>query len=245
VTITPYYEDSFAAIYHGDALSVLAALDRPALVDAVITDPPYSSGTTESAKPGRDQMLRGQRFLDPIENDRMTTPGFVWLIREVALAVKQRLRLGASFVSFIDWRQWPTLVGALESVNLRVQAMVVWDKCSFGMGNGFRGQHELICHASNGVPNVGDRATPNVLRVPRDLTDSHPSPKPVELMRHLVRVCTPEGGMVLDPLMGAGSTLRAAKDEGRLSVGIEINERYCEIAARRLAQEVLDFGGAA
>lgn len=239
--MTPYYDDGTCVIFHGDALAVLDMLDDEVHpdYDAVVTDPPYSSGTTEAKKPGRDQMLRGARFANPIENDRMTTPGFVWLVREVALVVKPSLVAGGSFLSFIDWRQWPTLVGALESVNLRVQTMVVWDKCSFGMGNGFRGQHELICHASNGVPNVSDRATPNVLQVPRDQSDDHPSPKPVELMRHLVRVCAPVGGLVLDPFMGAGSTLRAAKDSGRRAIGVEIEERYCEIAALRLGQEVL------
>lgn len=67
----------------------------------------------------------------------------------------------------------------------------------------------------------------------------HPSPKPQELMRWLILGATEIGGMVLDPFMGSGTTLRAAKDLNRKAIGIEIEEKYCEIAAQRLSQEVL------
>jgi hypothetical protein len=70
--------------------------------------------------------------------------------------------------------------------------------------------------------------------------DSHPHAKPLDVMTKLLRACPP--GVVLDPFMGSGSTLRAAKDIGRKAVGIEVEERYCEIAARRMCQEVLDLG---
>ena len=70
----------------------------------------------------------------------------------------------------------------------------------------------------------------------------HPAAKPEPLIRHLLEVSTLPGGTVLDPFTGSGTTLRAAKDLGRKSIGIELDERYCEIAATRLGQEVFDFG---
>jgi DNA modification methylase len=236
--VKPYYDQGGITIYHADALQVLAELgDR---VDAVVCDPPYASGArTEQAKRSSGQMLRGQRFATPIENDQMTTHGFVWLMREMLYAVRPMLPDGGSILSFIDWRQWPNLLGAVESVNYRVNTMVVWDKASFGMGNGFRQQHELIMHASKGVPTAHSRSVGNVLSYPRRNTKDHPSPKPIALMARLLEVVAPGGGLVLDPFMGAGATLLAAKETGRKAIGIEIEERYCEIAAERLGQEVL------
>jgi len=76
-------------------------------------------------------------------------------------------------------------------------------------------------------------------------TGDHPCPKPLSLLRWLVEQGSDPESLVLDPFMGSGTTLRAAKDLGRKAIGIEIEERYCEIAAKRLGQEVLDFGGTA
>jgi site-specific DNA-methyltransferase (adenine-specific) len=67
--------------------------------------------------------------------------------------------------------------------------------------------------------------------------NTHPTVKPVDLMRWLIRLVTPPGGVLLEPFMGSGTTLVAAKLEGRRAVGIEVNPEYCEIAVQRLKQE--------
>lgn len=239
---TPFFDDGQSVIYHGDVLDVLAELETP--VDAVLTDPPYASGTRlEAHKSSSGAMLRAGRFAArPIELDQMTTTGFVWLMRAVATGLRRLLPEGGSLLSFIDWRQWPNLVGAMETCNYRVQGMVIWDKGSMGLGNGFRAQHELICHASKGVPTVHDRSCGNVFRAAREAPVDHPSPKPVGLLERLLPVVTPPGGLVLDPFMGSGSTLRAAANRGYRAIGIEAEERYCEIAASRLDQGALNFG---
>lgn len=180
--MTPYYEENGFTIYHGDCLDVLADLE--CAVDAVITDPPYSSGTRhEAAKSSSGAMLRAGRFSDrPIDLDQMTTTGFVWLLRAVGYRCRSLLVEGGSFLSFIDWRQWPNLVGAIETANLRVQGMVVWNKGHFGLGNGFRSQHELICHAAKGVPKIHNKGVGNVLSFSREEPIDHPSPKPADLL---------------------------------------------------------------
>ena len=73
----------------------------------------------------------------------------------------------------------------------------------------------------------------------------HPTQKPLDLMRWCLGFLPPDTGSIIDPFMGSGTTLRAAKDAGIRAVGVELDERYCEIAAKRMAQEALDFGGVA
>ena len=243
MSVEPYYQDEHVTLYHGDAPTIIPTLADP--VSAIVTDPPYASGSRkEATRVSSGAMVRGERFADhPIENDQMTTTGFVWLIRETVLAAKPLLLPGGSVLSFIDWRQWPTLVGALETCNLRVQNMVVWDKGAIGMGNGFRNRHELICHAADGVPLVDNKGTANVLQfapadeviaVPKDRLIFHPSPKPVALMERLLAVVTKPGGLVLDPFAGGGATLIAAKRTGRRAVGIETSIDHCRTIAARL-----------
>jgi site-specific DNA-methyltransferase (adenine-specific) len=243
----PYYEDDLVTLYHGDCLKTLDALSIAGTeLAAVVTDPPYASGArTEAAKSTSGAMLRGARWASkPIENDQMTSTGFVWLIREVCYAVRPMLIDGGNLLAFIDWRQWPNLVGAIETTNMRVNGMVVWDKQSYGLGNGFRAQHELVCHASKGTARIASRSVGNVLAAKRVPNDDHPSPKPVSLMETLLEVVSEPGELVLDPFAGGGATLLAARNLGRRAIGIESEEQHCETTARRLAQDTL-FGGVA
>ncbi len=110
-----------------------------------------------------------------------------------------------------------------------------------GMGQGFRCQHELMLHASRGVARVNHRGAGNVFQHPREEPSDHPSPKPVALMARLIEVVSARGEAIIDPVMGSGRTLRAAKDLGRRAIGIEIEEKYCEVAAKLLQQEALPF----
>ena len=75
--------------------------------------------------------------------------------------------------------------------------------------------------------------------------NGHPCPKPLDWATWLVLRCCEFGGLIIDPFCGSGTTLRAAKNLGRRAIGIERNERYCEVAARRMGQEVLDLGAVA
>jgi DNA modification methylase len=235
----PYWQsdDRAFTVYNSDTLVALDHLRGGGRrFRCVIMDPPYASGSrTETEKATSGAMVRGKRWADrPIDCDQMTTTGFVWLMRETALAVRDMLDDGASVFAFIDWRQWPNLVGALESCNFRVNQMLVWDKGSFGMGNGFRNQHELIVHASKGIPRIADHSFGNVLPAKRADAEHHPSPKPPELIAKLLRVATEPGDDVLDPYMGGGATLVAGKTLGRRVTGIEGVREHCDTTIARL-----------
>lgn len=241
MTVKPYYEHAGITIYHGDALAVLADLPSES-VGIVATDPPYSSGARNAATlRARGSMRRNAEADDSwICGDNLTAHGFGMLVRLLAVETLRVTARDGHFFSFMDWRQLPVLQGAIEAAGWSPRALLVWDKMHYGMGNGFRQQAEFILHASKGT---GD----NFLRhdlgtVYRDRRQSdeigHPTVKPVGVVETCMSAVP---GSVCDPFMGSGTSLIAAKNLGRKAIGIEIKERYCEIAAKRLSQEVLDF----
>lgn len=223
-------------LYLGDSLTVLEDLD---VAHTIIMDPPYSSGARTTAQlRGRGGMSRKEEWKEsPLPNDRLSVNGFSWLMRQVGLEAARLLVDGGSLLSFIDWRQYPPLYGCIESCNFQIINLVVWDKEVFGMGNGFRNQHELILHASKGTPRIFDRSVPNVIGSKRIASSNlHPTEKPVALLEDLVKVCCDVGETVLDPFMGSGTTGVAAVKNGRSFIGIELDPVYFETACKRIRE---------
>lgn len=235
----PYYEEDGIVIYHGDALSAVSSLATDT-VGIVFTDPPYSSGARNAAMlRSRGSMRRNAEADDSwIAGDNLTAHGFAMLVRMFAAeTLRVSVRDGHLF-SFIDWRQLPVLQGAIEASGWSPRALLVWDKTHYGLGNGFRQQAEFVLHASKGTgDNFLRHDLGTIFRIPRPGDEfGHPTVKPIDLV-HACLSAVP--GLVLDPFMGSGTTLVAAKRLGRRAIGIEIEERYCEIAAKRLAQGAL------
>lgn len=241
----PYYADDLVTLYFGDCLQVLEDMPE-ASVDVVLTDPPYSSGgRRENTRSLRKSMTRTVEDDDWIRGDAMGTNGFVWLMRSCGLQWRRILVPGGHVLSFIDWRMWPTLAAALESADLRQHPALVWDKAMIGMGSIFRNQHEFIVHMSAGSPrDPYRRDVANVLRFSAIRGGAHPTEKPEPLLRTLLSVVADSGQLALDPFAGSGSTLAAARSLGLRSIGIEADERYCEVIAKRFDQGSLDFGDA-
>jgi site-specific DNA-methyltransferase (adenine-specific) len=242
--MTPYYQDDLVVIHHGDVLRVMSGLPTGS-VDTVLMDPPYSSGTRpEASKTVRAKsMLRSDR--EWFGTDSLTTNGFTWLMREVAVESHRVLRTGGHLFCFIDWRMLPTLSGAIESADLRPMSLVVWDKGHFGMGAHFRNQHELVLHFAKGDPTEAQRHdVGNVIRQRTVFDAEHPTQKPTALLGVLLSVVTPKGGTVLDPFAGSGSTLIAAADLGMRAIGVEREEAYCAMVQRRRQQSVLGLEAA-
>ena len=231
----PYYQDDAVTIYHGDAREVLPSIDLD--FDIVVTDPPYSSGGYQEA--GKASGSIGTRSDEVIALDNLSTRGYQRLMREVLRGCRQAEEL----YLFTDWRMWVYTFDAIEDAGWRVRSMLVWDKGTPGMGMGWRNQHELIAFGKrSGFERVGGRpAVGNVLRTSRTGNKWHPTEKPVELVARLLG--NSAGEAVLDPFMGSGTTLVAAKAAGKRAIGIEMEERWCDAAASRCSQEVLGLVG--
>ena len=152
-------------------------------------------------------------------------------------AIQPLARTGA-FYTFCDSTSYAVFLSVLYAQFDRTQC-IVWDKGRGGLGNGWRHSHELIVHGAWDTTEYAEGFRRNVIsaRTVASVERDHASEKPIEVLAHLISAHPT--GLVLDPFMGSGTTLRAAKDLGRKAIGIEIEERYCEIAVRRLAQGVL------
>jgi DNA modification methylase len=226
-----------ATLYQGDAIDIMDTLER---VDAIVTDPPYCSGSVSEASrsAAKGQGLRSENIkkLGWFVGDNMGTAGLVFLLRSVAFGALRILSPEGSMLVFCDWRMVPNLAPAIESAGLRYQNMVAWDKGVMGLGMGFRAQHEIILHFTAGSPKYHDLGTANIVKAARVSADDreHQTQKPVDLMQRLLRVVCPPGGTVLDPFMGSGSTGVAAAAEKMRFIGIERDPEHFDTACERL-----------
>jgi site-specific DNA-methyltransferase (adenine-specific) len=216
--VTPYYQEDGITIFHADCREVLPTLGP---VDLVLTDPPYGINY-QSGKTGHN----GGTPLPGICGDQDSS------LRDFVLASRPE----TAAIVFGTWK-----VAKPD----RCRGVLTWEKGDHvGMGDltfpwkpnteeiyiigqgfsGYRGSSVIRCNA----PVSWNSTTFGRL---------HPHEKPTELIAQLLM--KHQGTLILDPFMGSGTTLRAAKDLGRRCIGIEIEEKYCEIAAKRLAQGVL------
>lgn len=225
-----------AQVAVADCLDAMASLEAGS-VDTILGDAPYcSGGYTEAERTSvKAQGVRGDRWFN---GDNMTTMGLVWLLRQLSVQAARVLKPGGSLLIFTDWRMVPSLAPALESGGLRWRNLVVWDKGSAGMGWGFRPQHELVLQLANGTLPLRPTKAVNVIRVPRVPARKrlHPTEKPVELLRELIRHTTPKGGVVYDPFAGSGSTAEAAMLEGCQAMLSERDPAFLPVIEARLSK---------
>lgn len=228
--MTIYYEDEWVTLYQGDCREVTEWLKA----DVLVTDPPYGIDGSLSASYKGKKRAAG---FTPV-HDRAVTWDADLEARDAALALWGEDKPAAVFAS-------PKRMDAPPFKPRQVP--LIWDKGELvGMGDltfPWRVNYELI-YVRGAF--AGRRTSTAVLRYALSnkaaSREGHPTPKPVGLMGELVTKAPP--GVIADPFSGSGSTLVAAKQWGRRAIGVELDERYCEIAAKRLAQDTL-FGGVA
>jgi modification methylase len=255
--VKPFYQHAGISIYNGDCRDVIPALP-PA--DLVFTSPPYNLGGAPwphlghwkpgDSPGGKSKWRNGNDGSGGVtyasHADTMPHAEYVEWQRSV-------LRLcwdGLSASGAIFYNHKPRVIGGklwlpLElNPNLPLRQIVIWKRAG-GMNfnpTAYVPTHEWIMIFARESWRLRDKSASgagDVWSVPQRADKEHPAPFPIDLPRHAIETTKP--GLILDPFAGTGTTLQAAKQLGRDAIGIEIEERYCEIAARRLEQEVLQL----
>lgn len=225
----PYYEENGIAIYQGDCRDVMPTLPR---VDLVLTDPPYGiqDRAFQTVAPRVGKRTATSNTWHP-DSDWDAFIDVAWC--ELAC-------LAAPTVAwFGHWRKRESVEAGMA---YPLRAEIIWAKdCHVGppCPLAMRDERIWVFSAQSVQGRTFETSVWNEPMIPTWEYKHHKNQKPEGLIKRLLR-WLPDG-VVLDPFMGSGTTLRAAKDLGRKAIGIEIEERYCEIAANRLRQEVLAF----
>lgn len=230
---TPYYEDDSVVLFHADSREFLHELADES-VAAVLTDPPYTERTHKKARtPEREGVTTFAPITDDDLSDLLTRMGQVsrgWV------------------VATLDYKHAVAFDNA-PPPGLKVQRLGVWVKTNptpqlTGDRPAQGWESIAYMHRSDRRSKWNGGGAHGNFVLPIPPPEGHPTAKPLPVVAQWVRWFTNPGDTILDPFAGSGTTLRAAKDEGRKAIGVELDERYCEIIARRLAQDTL-FGGAA
>lgn len=232
--MTPYYSHAGITIYHGDCREILPQLDLGPSA-AGITDPPYGVGIKYGPAYNDDPKTYWEWFVPCVDTLRARLAPLVFTHRVKALA----------HLSGWDWiGVWnkPDAFGARvgnSCVLPHWEPIFMYGIHGLGPKSSYLGDVLTFnpVNNGNGIADIGREKWAS-----GDF-EYHPCPKPEPMYRDLLSAFAQKSGVVVDPFCGSGTTLRVAKNLGRDAIGIEINERYCEEAAARLSQEVLDFSG--
>jgi site-specific DNA-methyltransferase (adenine-specific) len=215
--VKPYYEQDGITIYHGCAREVLRTIPD---VDLVVMDPPYGMEFQSNHRQVKHRAIVGDESL-PLDL--------------INLAIGKASRAAYVFCRWDNLADMP-----------KPRSVIAWVKNNWSMGD-LAHEHGRQWEACCFYPRAGHqfiKRIPDVIYADRTGNNFHPTEKPEALMQKIIAANV--GDVVLDACMGSGTTLVAAKVCGRRAIGVEVDERYCEIAAKRLAQGVLfGTGGAA
>lgn len=243
---TPYYQDESCVIYNADCREIIPLLVG---VDCVVTSPPYNtmpathkpSGLHAERKSGVNQWI--QRAASGYFDQRPEPEYQSWMIGilEQCMAICRGLMWVNHKIRYRDG----VAIHPARMFPWPIYSEVIWDRKGSMALNCKRyapSTEHLLAFGSPHVWNDDLNSLMSVWDVPFDREpNDHPCAYPLEIAMRPIKSSTNIGDTVLDPFMGSGTTLRAAKDLGRRAIGIEINREYCEIAKQRLAQEVLSL----
>lgn len=212
-------------IINGDCLEIMRKMPDKSF-DLVLTDPPYSRNTITA------HSREGVRNLADLSIQE-------FFYREMFVQIARVLKDGGVCFTFCDDLFYPILF-ATSYNSLQAHSLITWDKEHISFGRPIRKRHELIMYTSKGSGGVffkSDERThfPSVISHQREYENVHGAQKPVSLLKDLIKHFSEKDAKILDPFMGSGSTLVAAKELNRDCTGIELSPEYCKIAQDRLS----------
>ena len=237
--LVPYYQRDEITIYHGDCLKILPHLTE---CDITFSSPPYN--TIAATKPSGLMAEHNRKQNEGYDgySDDLDEPQYQEWIREVFGHCRQ-LSKGLVWINHKTRYRDKQGIHPLAIFPWPFYSEVVWDRGGSITLNArkFAPSHEYLY--GFGIPHYWDNhmnTKMTVWRIPPEReVKGHPCPFPVVLASRCIAASCPDGGVVLDPFMGSGTTMLAARADKKRGIGIEINERYCEIAAKRLSQGAL------
>lgn len=214
-------------IINGDCLEIMRGFADKSF-DICLTDPPYGMIYQSSRRTNKHEKIA---LDDSIE-------WFAGFAKELYRVMKDDTHtyIFCNEYALSHFRDW------LEDAGFTNKRTLVWVKNNHTSGDlegDYGNKTEFILYAQKGRRLLNGSRETNVLEYARALTDNHPTEKPVDLCRFLLRKSSRENETVFDPFCGGGTTLVCAKMEKLNAVGIEISEKYCEIARKRLEQSTL------
>ena len=233
-----------ATLLQGEALTLLRTLGDET-VDAILTDPPYSSGSVHASGRQRSPAEKYQqtgtkrKYPELLGDNRDQRSFIVWATLWLAECFRAA-RPGAVCMVFTDWRQLPAITDALQAAGWLWRGVVPWDKPTSRPSRGeFRKQCEYVVYAvKGGFHRVHDRCLPGVYRHKVIASRKrHLTEKPVPLLIDLLEI-TPSDATVLDPFMGSATTGAACMATGRKFLGIELSEDYFKVSCARLREMI-------
>jgi len=219
----PYYEDKYVTIYNADCREILP--DLP-MVDLVLTDPSYGVNFKKSGEP---YMAGDSVNLMPL----------------ILPMLYKLLKIEGALFIFSSVSHLKDFLFSFETY-FKMHNIIIWDKVNPVYPHSkahFQMQYEPIIYGSRGLHYIQAKRPSDIIKCPivRGKKRLHPTQKPVEVLIELLKPSLATGQLILDPFLGSGTTALAAIETKNKSIGIEIEEKYCEIAAKRCSQMVMEF----
>lgn len=213
-------------VYCAECLKKMKEIDDKS-IDLILTDPPYGMEFRSN--------YRNKKY-DKIENDN----NLDWL-EEFITEIKRTSKEDAHIYVFCSFHKVDIFKQELEK-QFKVKNILIWEKNNTGMGDlygDYAPKYEMIIFCSNGNKKLNGNRIANIIKADKTGNTLHPTEKPLELIKLLITKSSNEDDIILDPFLGSGTTAVACKQLNRNYIGIELSEEYCEIARKRLEQDVL------